>query len=69
MMTLSPEQWEALLPELRSRCPRLTPTDLDECERRSDILIAKIQNRHWISKDDAMRLLWELLQKRGLLPA
>ncbi|MFW5845549.1 MAG: hypothetical protein ACOCXJ_04920 [Planctomycetota bacterium] len=68
MLTLSDEHWNQLLPELRQQCPSLTDRDLEECDRRSDILVAKIQNRQWISKQEAMRLLWALLERQGLLP-
>lgn len=50
-------QWKAMLPKLRERCNRLTDVDLAECERRVDLLTARIQNRHWISRAEARRLV------------
>lgn len=54
--------WDRLLPLLRERCPRLTPADIEAVERRSDLLAAKIQNRHWVDRQTAERLVLELLQ-------
>lgn len=61
MSVLDPDAWEALVAEVRRRCPRLTDRDLAECQRRLDILAAKIQNRHWVSRREAERLLRALL--------
>ncbi|MCS6970096.1 MAG: hypothetical protein RMM29_02220 [Planctomycetota bacterium] len=61
MTVLDPAQWEALVRAVRQACPRLTERDLAECQCRLDILVAKIQNRHWVSRRDAERLVRQLL--------
>ena len=38
-------------------CPRLTPRDIADCERRVDLLSAKIQNLHWVDRVEARRLV------------
>jgi len=58
---ISDEDWQRLLPLLRERCPRLTPADLEDADQRLDLLSAKIQNRHWVDRVSARRLVLELL--------
>jgi hypothetical protein len=64
---LSDDVWKQIEPGLRTACPRLTPDDLQEAQQRIDLLIAKIQNRHWISKEEARRIVLGLLQGAGVL--
>ncbi len=66
MITFNDTQWETLLPTLRTACPRLTDQDLAECEQRSDLLVAKLQNRQWISRSQAEALLTSLLPQGTL---
>lgn len=55
--------WTKLLPLVREACPRLTEADLDDVGQRMDLLTAKIQNRHWITRVEARRLVLDLVQK------
>ena len=64
---ISDDIWRKIEPTLRQRCPRLTPTDLQETQRRIDLVIAKIQNRHWISREEARRIVLGLLKEVGAL--
>lgn len=65
MITVPDDQWQQLLPRLRQQCPRLTPLDIDESQKRIDLLIAKIQNRHWVDRITARRTILSLLQQTG----
>ncbi len=65
MNILPDDAWSRLLPELKRACPRLTESDLQEADRRIDLLIAKIQNRHWISRVEAKRLVLAALARTG----
>ena len=69
MLTIPDDQWSQLLPKLRKQCPRLTSLDLQETQRRIDLLIAKIQNRHWVDRITARRTVLALLQQSGGVPA
>ena len=53
-------EWQQLLPKLRERCPRLTEADLADAGQRVDLLSAKIQNRHWVDRVTARRIVLEL---------
>jgi hypothetical protein len=66
MIMLSDQQWNALLPRLRTACPRLTAQDLEEAKGRVDLLTAKIQNRHWISRVAAQRTVLKLIDEAGV---
>jgi hypothetical protein len=68
MLTIPADQWQQLLPRLKAKCPRLTSEDLLESLRRIDLLIAKIQNRHWIDRITARRIVLSLLQETGGVP-
>jgi hypothetical protein len=59
--------WPELVARVRSRCPRLTPADLQECQHRVDLLSARIQNRHWISRDRARALVLDELRALGAI--
>lgn len=61
--------WLSILPKLKLQCPRLTELDLKEAQQRIDLLTAKIQNRHWVSKIVARRTILLLLQNAGLAVA
>ncbi len=63
MNVLTDQQWIALLPRLRTTCPRLTAQDLDEAKGRIDLLTAKIQNRHWCSRTLAQQTVLKLLDE------
>lgn len=67
MNLLSESQWSSLLPLLAKHCPRLTPLDLVESQRRIDILTAKIQNRHWMDRVAAQRTVLGLLKQARVL--
>jgi hypothetical protein len=66
---IADDTWQKILPELRKQCPRLTPVDLQETQQRIDLLIAKIQNRHWNSRSDARRIVLGLLKDAGVSAA
>ena len=66
MNLLTDSQWAILEPLAKKACPRLTPLDLVECQRRVDILTAKIQNRHWMDRVAAQHLVIGLLQQAGI---
>lgn len=69
-MNVIPEAaWATLEPLLKKSCPRLTPLDLVESQRRVDLLTAKIQNRHWMDRVAARRVVLGLLQQSGIQPA
>lgn len=59
--------WQTIVPQLKAKCPRLTELDLRETQQRIDLLTAKIQNRHWVSKVVARRTVLGLLQQAGVL--
>ncbi len=61
--------WLSILPKLKQQCPRLTELDLQEAGQRIDLLTAKIQNRHWVSRIVARRTVLLLLQNAGLAVA
>jgi hypothetical protein len=65
--TIPDDVWRKIEPELKKRCPRLTPADLAESQQRIDLLTAKIQNRHWIAKEPARRIVLALLKDAGAL--
>lgn len=66
MNVIPEDKWAALEPLLKKSCPRLTPLDLAECQRRVDILTAKIQNRHWMDRVAAQRVVLALMQQAGI---
>ncbi|HAT10868.1 MAG TPA: hypothetical protein DCS97_09815 [Planctomycetes bacterium] len=66
MNLLSDSQWSALEPLVKKACPRLTPLDLVESQRRIDLLTAKIQSRHWMDRVAAQRVVIGLLDKAGI---
>ncbi len=57
--------WQAILPKLKLAAPRLTEMDLREAQQRIDLLTAKLQNRHWVSKIVARRTILGLLKQAG----
>ena len=59
------DTWQLILPKLKKECPRLTGQDLQEAQQRIDLLTAKIQNRHWVSKVTARRMVLLLLKEAG----
>ena len=61
MNIIPDEQWPTIESKLRERCPRLTEQDFAEAEQRVDLLSAKIQNRHWVSRVDARRIVLEAI--------
>jgi hypothetical protein len=67
MNVLSDDVWATLVPRLKSKCPRLTDLDLRETQQRIDLVTAKIQSRHWISRVDAKRIVLNELQSLGVL--
>jgi hypothetical protein len=66
MNLLTESQWAAVEPLVKKACPRLTPLDLVDSQRRVDILTAKIQNRHWMERVAAQRVVLGLLQQAGI---
>ncbi|MDA3959795.1 MAG: hypothetical protein PF961_03320 [Planctomycetota bacterium] len=62
MNMLTDDEWNRLLPKLREQCPRLTEQDFVDADQRIDTLSAKIQNRHWINRIEARRIVLALLQ-------
>ena len=69
MNVLADADWATLTSAVRGHCPRLTPSDLAEAERRVDLLCAKIQFRHWISRDRARRLVLGEMGRLGIIAA
>lgn len=66
-MNLLPDTtWAQLVPRIKATCPRLTESDLAESQQRIDLLTAKIQNRHWVSRSDAQRTVLGALSVLGL---
>ncbi len=64
-MNIIPEAaWPAVVEALRQHCPRLTPADFADSGRRVDLLTAKIQNRHWISRIAARRVVMGVVGTR-----
>ena len=60
---LTEAAWEQLTVALRETCSRLTPRDLADCEKRLDLLVAKVQNRHWVDRETARQLVRDALAK------
>ena len=54
--------WAHVAAALKQSCPRITEQDLSECEQRIDLLVAKIQNRHWVSRTKAEELAFVMLK-------
>lgn len=69
MNIIPDEQWSQVTTKLRQQCPRLTALDLVESQKRIDLLTAKIQNRHWIDRVTARRMVLSILQQCGGVPA
>ena len=67
MNQIPDDAWQRILPKIKQQCPRLTELDLREAQQRIDLLTAKIQNRHWVSKVTARRKILGLLQEAGVL--
>ncbi len=67
MLRIPDEPWRTIEPKLRERCPRLTPADFQEAQQRIDLLSAKIQNRHWISRQAARRIVLGAMKEAGIL--
>jgi hypothetical protein len=63
---ISDDVWQKIQPALKKECPRLTPVDLQETQHRIDLLVAKIQNRHWIDRVSARRTVLNLLKDAGV---
>ncbi len=61
--------YQQIVPGLKKACPRLTELDLREAQQRIDLLTAKIQNRHWVSKIVARRTVLGLLKQAGTVIA
>jgi hypothetical protein len=66
MNIIPAELWTKIEPVIRKQCPRLTATDISETQNRVDLLIAKIQNRQWISRREAQRLVLSALKGAGM---
>lgn len=67
MNTFDNADWQRLLPDLKAACPRLTPADLAESQQRIDLLAAKIQNRHWVSRTEAKHTILTLCNRLGII--
>lgn len=61
---IADDVWQQVLPKLRARCPRLTEDDLADAGQRIDLLSGKIQNRHWVDRVTARRIVLELLGQK-----
>lgn len=66
MSELAPDAWQKLVPHLKLACPRLTDLDLREAQGRTDLVAAKIQNRHWISHVEARQTVLAAMQAAGV---
>ena len=67
MNILTDAEWTTLIPAMKKACPRLTADDLAECQQRVDLLTAKIQSRHWISRVEAQNVVFTVLHQQGIL--
>ena len=67
MHTIPNAVWQSVEPKLKLRCPRLTVSDLAEAQQRIDLLSAKIQSRHWVSKEEGRRIVLSVLKEVGAL--
>ena len=67
MNILSAAEWSKVEPLVRAHCPKLTSSDLAECQFRVDLLTAKIQSRHWVSRVEARRTVLALLEQADVL--
>jgi hypothetical protein len=68
MNIIPEEQWPQVAARLAQHCPRLTSSDLEQSQRRIDLLTAFIQNRHWINRITARRTVLSALQQCGGIP-
>jgi len=59
---LSDNEWQKILPVLRSAYTRLSEADLRDCANRVDLTVAKVQNRHWLDRVTAQRQVLQLIQ-------
>lgn len=67
-MNIIPDaNWPAVEKTLKASCPRLTASDFAEAQKRVDLLTAKIQNRHWISRIEARRTVFLAMQSNGVI--
>ena len=66
MNQLTADQWNSLLPKLREVCPRITADDLADCDQRLDLLVAKVQNRHWVNRTDATKTVVGVAKASGI---
>jgi hypothetical protein len=57
--------WEQLKKAISETCTRITPRDFADCEQRLDLLVAKVQNRHWVDRDTARQLVRDALAAAG----
>ena len=48
--------WAQVSGAIKKSCERISEQELNECEQRIDLLVAKIQNRHWVSRTKAEEL-------------
>ena len=62
MQEIPENVWSRMLPKIKELCPRLTAEDLSEATGRFDLLTAKIQNRHWVSRKDAEATAFSILK-------
>ncbi len=67
MNQIPDDVWTRIQPALKQHCPRLTALDFQEAQQRIDLLTAKIQNRHWVSKVVAQRTVLGVLKEAGAL--
>jgi 3-polyprenyl-4-hydroxybenzoate decarboxylase len=67
-MQIPASDWQKLVPVVKASCPRLTDLDLREAQQRLDLLAAKIQNRHWVSHEQARRTVTAALATAGVAP-
>lgn len=58
---MSEEAWLEALPAIRKSFERITEDDLRDCGRRIDLLTAKVQNRHWVDRVTARRMVLSVL--------
>ena len=54
--------WEQLKQAIGQTCDRITPRDFVDCEQRLDLLVAKVQNRHWVDRATARQLVRDALK-------
>lgn len=63
MHTIPAAIWPQVRQCLLEHCSRLTTADLAECALRPDLIVARIQFRHWVSRSEAAALVARIIEE------